>query len=561
MYSPSPGRASSLPRRPFSAQSCSSSHGSPHSRGHGGPTSHYMKNTRNSTLRSAVVTPPAANPSSSSPVSGSPAIRDRRQWMNNNNGSPTPYPLSPAAAHSGNGHYTPTYDVAQWYGTTNGLLSDADEQKRGSSVVRTVARSESRTAGRSMVDHVTRVDDMLQQRVHTTRSLLKKLQSAERNVNAEITRLESVKSRAMDALRRSRDPLHLAEVRMNHRNRKPDLERIADDVGRALDSESVDLSTYVEGTTTRVAQIDAHLDMLKMCSAALAADAADKTRAVQLDEACMSTASTSADTAGGNSPHVAASHQHQLAQSPNSIRDFLKSSRVPVHAWESGTNAAVRESVNLVSQSTHLRKQVEMYLSQLQTAKQSNAARTKKALEEKVVQTQKLSSKLHTQIKNIEMELVKLEGERDTVVARLEQSNGPLRQCQSRLGIRQHRPTREMVRDGVEVALQQQLTNLTNTVNALEARLAAIDRQEKSLIDARARLEADATNKTMSFQVDRECLDCSSSDFASVVQRRRDAASAMRHHDADSTLSVTSSVMSTQNRATRLLARARSALR
>ena len=391
------------------------------------------------------------------------------------------------------------------------------------------------------------MDDLLQQRVHTTKTLLKKVQLACQNAREEMARLQDTKVKAVLALRRCRTPLAIAEVRVSHRTRKPELEFVEDDVEKALATESVDLAHYVDGIVSRVAQIDAHLEKMGACVQSLSDDAHDKQTAVRLDRDCMQ--------------HLASQDVHyEQSASPAShslsIRETIKSSRLPVQAWEGCSNNLVRDAGTLVATSAQMRKQVETYLSHVYITKGADSARTKKSFEAKIHQTKKLQSKLSSEIKAIDSELLKLEGERDTVLQGLESSRGPMEQCKIRLNIRRSRPTRELVRDGVEIALQQQLGNLQNSVTSLESRLNAIENQQQALIDARSRLERDLQSKTASGYVDKECLDCAGSDFASIMRKKEKASSI-----TENTSTMGSSIVSVHQRALRILTRARSSMK
>lgn len=86
----------------------------------------------------------------------------------------------------------------------------------------------------------------------------------------------------------------------------------------------------------------------------------------------------------------------------------------------------------------------------------------------------------------------------------IQEKAGPTMLAQTRLEIRSHRPNKELVRDPVQYGLINELDNISESVEALEARLVDSQASLKALIRNQLTLEEDIAVKTKSLFIDEE---------------------------------------------------------
>ena len=88
--------------------------------------------------------------------------------------------------------------------------------------------------------------------------------------------------------------------------------------------------------------------------------------------------------------------------------------------------------------------------------------------------------------------------------ASISEKIGPTMLAQTRLEIRSHRPSKELVRDPVQYGLIGELDEISESVHGLEARLADSQASLKGLIRNQLTLEEDIAVKTKSLFIEEE---------------------------------------------------------
>ncbi len=86
----------------------------------------------------------------------------------------------------------------------------------------------------------------------------------------------------------------------------------------------------------------------------------------------------------------------------------------------------------------------------------------------------------------------------------IQEKEGPTMLAQTRLEIRSHRPSKELVRDPVQYGLIGELGEINKSVQGLEERLAVSRASLKGLIRNQLTLEEDIAVKTKSLFVEEE---------------------------------------------------------
>ena len=86
----------------------------------------------------------------------------------------------------------------------------------------------------------------------------------------------------------------------------------------------------------------------------------------------------------------------------------------------------------------------------------------------------------------------------------IQEKAGPTMLAQTRLEIRSHRPSKELVRDPVQYGLIGELDEINESIQGLEARLADSKSSLKGLIQNQLTLEEDIAVKTKSLFIEEE---------------------------------------------------------
>eukprot|EP00746_Dinoflagellata_sp_MGD_P110502 gnl/MRDRNA2_/MRDRNA2_47503_c0_seq1.p1 gnl/MRDRNA2_/MRDRNA2_47503_c0~~gnl/MRDRNA2_/MRDRNA2_47503_c0_seq1.p1 ORF type:complete len:473 (+),score=106.62 gnl/MRDRNA2_/MRDRNA2_47503_c0_seq1:92-1510(+) len=183
---------------------------------------------------------------------------------------------------------------------------------------------------------------------------------------------------------------------------------------------------------------------------------------------------------------------------------FPPSTKVPVE-WNHNTVTNLGNSNNSMWNADWQMRQSQQ--SHLQTQKDNlrNYQAAHRATERKVDATTKLSAHLQHRIQCTQQAISLSNQNLQALKAAMEAKIPPLQLCTWRMEQRSMRPQRELVRDPVEIALENEKETLVNAREQLQMACEKTDRMIQALSKSLDELEHDLHNKTHSLGIDDKC--------------------------------------------------------
>eukprot|EP01006_Ploeotia_vitrea_P044702 TRINITY_DN66853_c4_g16_i1.p1 TRINITY_DN66853_c4_g16~~TRINITY_DN66853_c4_g16_i1.p1 ORF type:complete len:577 (+),score=38.15 TRINITY_DN66853_c4_g16_i1:24-1733(+) len=400
----------------------------------------------------------------------------------------------------------------------------------------------------------------IRKKVSHTVALKAKLEKALSATAGELQTLVSVRNRAQTTLNNHHRPLKLAQTRLHIRSQRPDREQVHDELEDALHNEATFLSSSATDVSNGVHKATLLIAQLENCVRDLEHDLGDKTKALELDKLCLTTAmdgqqpsslhtgapyhkademwgarpvtptpsslerpGSAYSNVSGLRPHTPLiAPQNTSAANPASVsmdtlsvavtpgpaamRNLTRSSQQHPRTWREQTQALIKHSKDLIAQSVELRRKIARTRKEASECIAKVSTRTTTAGKSKLKQTIMLKQRLATRLNDTEAKITELERQRNSLEELLRSKQQPLLTVQRRIAIRQGRPTRESVRDGAEQALEAQLTTLTRSAQQLQTQLNDVTAKLQQMIRIREGLRHDLNDKIKSLTLDSECL-------------------------------------------------------
>lgn len=335
--------------------------------------------------------------------------------------------------------------------------------------------------------------EKLGQRISHIERATDNLKVAKDLVDNEIFSLERVKADTEKMLENMSRPLEIAKQCLEIREQRRASDAVRDQPEDELLKE-VRLIERIKGALqAKIQQCFAQLTEMRHARAKLSADVEDKARAHNIDTECKTLSHGAACYRYQYKPSI----QTSLGSNPESWTFFSN------HNCQLG--AKVREaSRNLREQSVTLQNASACDLkAQNNTVDQALRIRlneVKQAQNELAFNR----SEMLLQIANAEREIANLEQAIHNQVK-------PMQVAETRTAYRENRPNVELCHDHVESGIKHQLHTLTVDTQQLEFQLEKIHERRQELKKALCRIQDDLATKTLSLELDQQCLQLKSS--------------------------------------------------
>eukprot|EP00288_Rhodomonas_lens_P013805 CAMPEP_0177708844 /NCGR_PEP_ID=MMETSP0484_2-20121128/10489_1 /TAXON_ID=354590 /ORGANISM="Rhodomonas lens, Strain RHODO" /LENGTH=414 /DNA_ID=CAMNT_0019220427 /DNA_START=209 /DNA_END=1453 /DNA_ORIENTATION=- len=194
------------------------------------------------------------------------------------------------------------------------------------------------------------------------------------------------------------------------------------------------------------------------------------------------------------------------AMSSGGIIDGGTSPPTMPHQWERNTRTLVDSARKAQSLATQQR--VMSFGTQRTTDETmiSDNRSSSTALQRQIQESESLKNRAEQQLEEILRETSMLEDEAAHAEATHEKMKDPLNVAEDNLAIRRKRPPREMTRDAVERALNEQVAGSKHSIRMLGGVLDACEKELARLKVCREKLEEDIDQKRIALEVDNEAL-------------------------------------------------------
>jgi len=190
------------------------------------------------------------------------------------------------------------------------------------------------------------VQKQMQVNIDELQHMRKRLTNGIEQSNAKISHLQNTIVQTANEIASHNAPFNLAKTRLNLRGQRPGRENISDPVRDALDQQMASLDKNMEDLETRQQHEKQALGKLQQDKAALEADLADKSRALQIDLECQKKSSDlmSSHQSAHEGKRAVAGMLKQLGvatypMSQSARGGFPTSSNAKKGSWAHGTDA------------------------------------------------------------------------------------------------------------------------------------------------------------------------------------------------------------------------------
>lgn len=309
------------------------------------------------------------------------------------------------------------------------------------------------------------------------------------NIITEINALTEAKRVLEKAMQETENPLHISQECLYHREKRQSIDLVHDNPERELISEVDVIRRCQERMRNTIEKANVQLGLNRAAQHELEKDEIDKQNALNLDNACHGLRNSSRGIAFHNGVH----------RIDNTVS-------VP-ETWARFSNDNVQRSQSERAASKQMRNEIESVLNACANEmwQQWNACNV--ALNHRIQETTDARNKLQTHLSKVLQEIFDMEKNIELLKKSIQDKQAPMQVAHTRLDIRIRRPNIELCRDPVQHRLVEEVGEITETVEALQAKLRDSENALQHLLRTKAALEADLAVKNNSLFIDREkCL-------------------------------------------------------
>lgn len=309
------------------------------------------------------------------------------------------------------------------------------------------------------------------------------------NMIAEINALQEAKRVLEKALQETENPLHISQECLYHREKRQGIDLVHDNPERELIKEVDIIKRCQERMRNTVDKANAQLGLNRAAQHELEKDTGDKFVAQTLDENCHGLR---------NSSRGIAYH--------NGVDRIDNTLSVP-ETWAQFSNNNIQRSQSERAASKNMRNEIESVLNSCANEMWQEWNAVNVALTQRMQESTDARNKLQTHLSKVLQEIFDMEKNIEFLKKAIQDKEAPMQVAQTRLDTRIRRPNVELCRDPVQHRLVEEVHEITETVESLQAKLRMAENSLQHLLRTKASLEQDLSIKNNSLFIDREkCL-------------------------------------------------------
>lgn len=309
------------------------------------------------------------------------------------------------------------------------------------------------------------------------------------NMISEINSLTEARRILEKSLQETENPLHISGECLYNREKRQTIDLVHDAPERELIREVDIIKRCQERMRNTIDKASVQLGLDRAAQHELEKDATDKFSAQNLDENCHGLR---------NSSRGIAFH--------NGVQRIDNTVSVP-ETWARFSNDNVQRSQSERAASKQMRNEVESVLNQCANEMWNQWNSVNVALNNRIQETTDARNKLQTHLSKVLQEIFDMEKNIELLKKAIQDKQAPMQVAHTRLDIRTRRPNVELCRDPVQHRLVEEVGEITDTVEALQARLRDSENALQQLLRTKSALEIDLAVKNNSLFIDREkCL-------------------------------------------------------
>lgn len=309
------------------------------------------------------------------------------------------------------------------------------------------------------------------------------------NMVGEINSLTECKRIAEKCLQETENPLHISQECLYNREKRQTIDLVHDNPERELIREVDIIKRCQERLRNTIEKANVQLGLDRAAQHELERDSHDKFSAKNLDENCHGLRNASRGISFHNGVH----------RVDNTVS-------VP-ETWARFSNDNVQRSQSERSASKNMRNEIASVLNQCANEMWNQWNAVNVALNNRIQETTDARNKLQTHLSKVLQEIFDMEKNIELLKKCIQDKQAPMMVAHTRLDIRTRRPNVELCRDPVQHRLVEEVCEITDTVEALQAKLREAENALQCLLRTKSALEQDLAVKNNSLFIDREkCL-------------------------------------------------------
>jgi len=309
------------------------------------------------------------------------------------------------------------------------------------------------------------------------------------NMITEINALQEAKRILEKALQETENPLHIAQECLYHREKRQSIDLVHDNPEKELIKEVDIIKRCQEKMRNTVERANVQLGLNRAAQHELEKDEGDKFVALNLDGTC----------------HQLRNNSRGLAYH-NGVDRVDNTVSVP-ESWAKFSNDNIQRSQSERAASRHMRNEIESVLNACANEMWQEWNSVNVALNQRIGETTDARNKLQTHLSKVLQEIFDMEKNIELLKKAIQDKEQPMQVAHTRLDTRIRRPNVELCRDPVQHRLVEEVGEITETVENLQAKLRMAENTLQHLLKTKASLEQDLSVKNNSLFIDREkCL-------------------------------------------------------
>ncbi|KAK7112720.1 hypothetical protein V1264_012128 [Littorina saxatilis] len=309
------------------------------------------------------------------------------------------------------------------------------------------------------------------------------------NMISEINALNEAKRIMEKALQETENPLHISQECLYNREKRQCIDLVHDNPERELIREVDVIKRCQERMRNTIEKASVQLGLDRAAQHELEKDSTDKFSAQNLDENCHGLRNASRGIA-----------YH------NGVNRIDNTVSVP-ETWARFSNDNVQRSQSERAASKQMRNELESVLNACANEMWNQWNAVNVNLNNRVQESTDARNRLQTHLSKVLQEIFDMEKNIELLKKSIQDKIAPMQVAHTRLDIRTRRPNVELCRDPVQHRLVEEVGEITDTVEALQAKLRDAENALQQLLRTKSALEADLAVKNNSLFIDREkCL-------------------------------------------------------
>nr|XP_011450984.2 tektin-3 isoform X2 [Crassostrea gigas] len=309
------------------------------------------------------------------------------------------------------------------------------------------------------------------------------------NMITEINALQEAKRVLEKSLAETENPLHISQECLYHREKRQAIDLVHDNPERELIKEVDIIKRCQEKMRNTIERANVQLGLCRAAQHELEKDSGDKFIAQSLDEQCHGLRNSSRGIAFHNGVH----------RIDNTVS-------VP-ESWAKFSNDNIQRSQSERAASKQMRNEIESVLNSCANEMWQEWNSVNVALNQRIQETTDARNRLQTHLSKVLQEIFDMEKNIELLKKAIQDKQAPMQVAQTRLDTRIRRPNVELCRDPVQHRLVEEVGEISETVESLQAKLRMAENSLQELLRTKASLEQDLSIKNNSLFIDREkCL-------------------------------------------------------